>query len=193
MHQEKSDTLLTVTDLGRKLLDKSRWFSCLLYAELVRLGVGTSDVLLEYQTAGEEMDCLAVISGELVFFELKDKEFGLGNAYSFGAKIGIVRPNHSVIITTEHVSNDVKTHFARSFGPDRSLYERTLYQSMHQDGTQTPVIYIEGIENLRGELEKIADKIYSQDAEAALSEGLSRASLSPRSLLAVLGKSSQAG
>jgi hypothetical protein len=72
----------------------------LLLEELQKVGVSFDQTLTEQQVGGDEVDCLANISGELVFFELKDKDFSLGNAYSFGAKMGIIRPEHSVIFST---------------------------------------------------------------------------------------------
>ena len=37
------------------------------------------EVLVEQSVGGDEIDCVANISGELTLFELKDKEFNLGN------------------------------------------------------------------------------------------------------------------
>ena len=112
--EERIEEALTITELGRALLDKSRWLSLLTVEELVRVGVLREYILLEQQLGGDEIDCVAVISGELALFELKDKEFSLGNAYSFGAKIGIIRPQHPVIVTTEAVGGDAKDHLAVS-------------------------------------------------------------------------------
>lgn len=69
----------------------------LLLEELRQVGIPHDHILFEQQIGGDELDVIVNISEELVLFELKGKEFSLGNAYSFGSKIGIVRPNHSVI------------------------------------------------------------------------------------------------
>jgi hypothetical protein len=79
---ERAEKALTITDQGRSLIDKSRWFSLLLIQELLRLGIPLDRMLVDQQAGGDEMDCIADISGETAFFELKDKEFSLGNAYS---------------------------------------------------------------------------------------------------------------
>ncbi len=100
---ESVEEAVATTDLGRVLLDGSRWLTLRLLDELQRIGVPLHDTLIEQQVGGDEVDCLAVVSGELVFFELKDKDFNLGNAYSFGAKMGILRPDHAVILSTQKV------------------------------------------------------------------------------------------
>ena len=100
------------------------------------------------------------ISGELVLFELKDKEFNLGSAYSFGAKIGIVKPRHPVIVTTEHVGNDAKDHFVRA-GVSGSHRDRRFFD---QREVADEIFYIEGVENLRLGIESLVDKIYRNDA-----------------------------
>ena len=60
---------LTVTDLGRELLDGSRWFSLLLVEELTELGIPLDRILIEQQVGSDEMDCFADVLGELVLFE----------------------------------------------------------------------------------------------------------------------------
>ena len=73
--------------------------SVLLIQAIHSLGINYEAMLIEQKSGGDEMDCFADISGELCLFELKDKEFSLGNAYSFGAKVGIHKPAHAIIVT----------------------------------------------------------------------------------------------
>jgi len=85
------------------LLDKSRWLSILVYNELIQSGIDPDRVLIEAALGGDEVDCVADISGEVALFELKDKEFNLREAYSFGAKVGIIKPRHAVVVTSSHI------------------------------------------------------------------------------------------
>jgi hypothetical protein len=124
---EQTEEALTITELGRGLLDKSRWLTLLLVDELAAVGVARESILIEQQIAGDEIDCLANISGDLALFELKDKEFNLGSAYSFGAKIGIIRPKHPVVISTEHVGNDAKEHYVRARLAGTAKREQGIY------------------------------------------------------------------
>lgn len=178
--EERIEEALTPTDLGRSLLDKSRWLTILVVAELEAVGVPLNNILIEQQLGGDEIDCIANISGELVLFELKDKDFNLGNAYSFGAKIGIIRPSYSVIVSTEKIGNDAKDHFQRT-----GLARRTRFVSHHMQ-EETEVFYIEGIESIRHGIQRTSSRIYTLDAKRILDDVLPRASLDGISLLRLL-------
>jgi hypothetical protein len=126
---------------------------------------------------------LANISGELALFELKDKEFNLGNAYSFGAKIGIIRPRHPIIVSTEHVGNDAKEHFVRA---RLSSASREAYLTLGEERSE--IIYIEGVQNLREKIEELASNIYRADAIQLLNQVLPLAALDGNSILSALDR-----
>ena len=160
-----------------------------LLEELNAVGVPPERTLVEQQSGGDEMDLLADISGELAFFELKDKEFSLGNAYSFGAKIGIIRPDHPIIVTTEYVGNDAKEHFQRASRARTSRAELVFqrsYRPISDDDKQTEIRYIEGLANFPEGLRNLARGIYFRDALSILKEVLPLASVDARSLLTSL-------
>jgi hypothetical protein len=123
----------------------------------------TRDAILVEQMVGtDEIDCLAKISGELVLFELKDKEFNLGSAYSFGAKIGIIKPRYPVIVTSEHVGNDAKEHFIRA---GVSGVSRTGVYIDRVD-ERDEISYVEGVE--KAGIEELVSRIYKADGIACL-------------------------
>jgi hypothetical protein len=188
---ERIEAALAVTDLGRELLDSSRWFSVMLHEELVRVGVESSRILLEVQQGGDEMDVLAEISGEIVFFELKDKEFSLGNAYSFGAKIGIIQPDHSVIVASDGVGNDAKDHFQRA-GLSIPHEGRNSITGIVED-RPPQVQYIESVEDLPSRLDQIASAIYSGDVNRELARVLPRAMIDADALTNALVEDLEAG
>jgi hypothetical protein len=163
---EPSEEALAITEYGRTLLDGSRWFSLLVVKEIASLGIDIGRILIEQQIGGDEVDCLCDIGGELVFFELKDKEFNLGNAYSCAAKIGILKPGLSVIITTAHVGNDAREHFQRA---ELAEGRARRYMATRFGTDQGAIRYIEGLETLRNGLEHIITQIYSRDAAQILS------------------------
>jgi hypothetical protein len=181
LKEERIEEALTVTPMARSLLDGSRWMSVLLVDELVALGVPLDRILIEQQVGGFEMDCFADVSGELTFFELKDKEFSLGNAYSFGAKVAVSRPDHRVIITTEYVGNDAKEHFERAEQAERQG------PSYEVDQAEPPrLTYIEGIDSLHDGLEELVSEIFAQDGMRLLRGVLPLASLEPQAFVAAL-------
>ena len=168
---EKVDTAVSISDRGQWLLDGSHWFTILLVNSLVELGVPLDRILVDQVSGGDEMDCIADISGEIALFELKDKEFNLGNAYSFGAKIGIIEPQHPVIVTTEYVGNDAKEHFARSRRRSRDGW------AVEEGSSEQTVTYIEGMNNFKPGLRDLISRVAMNDAQGALSDVLPRGTL----------------
>jgi hypothetical protein len=171
---ERVEEAVSISDQGRRMLDGSRWFSVLLLSELLRLGVRAERILLEHTAGGDEMDCIADISGDIVLFELKDKEFNIGNAYSFGAKLNIVRPEHPVIITSEYVGNDAKEHFERSQLVGRGQRSRI---SIDDDQESNQLTYIEGVDNMADALAQLVSNINAVDARRILRQALPHAAL----------------
>ncbi len=194
LSEERMEEALAVTDLGRSLLDKARWLTILLVQELRTLGIGRETILVEQTVGGDEIDCIANISGELALFELKDKEFNLGNAYSFGAKIGITRPEHAVIFTTEHVGNDAREHFVRARLTGGQREERDVdlvalgdtYARFLGEGGPRKLTIIERVENLSSGLAKLVSAVYRKDAATLLGEVLPLAALEGQGLVRTL-------
>lgn len=180
---ERSEDALTMSQLGRVLLDGSRWMSILLLHELGRFGIDPSGVAIEQVVGGDELDCVAVIEGRLVLFELKDKEFNLGNAYSFGAKIAVVRPDVSVIVTSEHVGGDARDHFARIQAAPRDNRRRLTIPA--RDDADTPSVeYIEGLHTLDTRLTELVTRISSEVGRGFLEDVLPFATLDAAATLA---------
>ncbi|SOD69622.1 hypothetical protein SAMN06272781_2283 [Streptomyces sp. 1222.2] len=176
LEDERPEEAVAITDLGRELLDKSTWMSVILVDELHGLGVPDERIMIEYSSGGDEMDCIADINGELVLFELKDKEFSLREAYSFGAKIGLVRPKHPVIVTTEKVGGDAKEHFQKAQLAGNRSGPRDPEEAM-------PIRFIEGVDDLRRQLEELASSVHRSDAQRILRDVIPLASISPQQFL----------
>ncbi|BDH51954.1 hypothetical protein MTP02_29650 [Streptomyces albus] len=177
--RERLEEALTITDMGGGLLDKSRWLSIVVMEELKNLGVKANEILVESTIGGDELDCIANVSGELCLFELKDKEFSLREAYSFGAKMSIVSPRHAVIVTSEYVGGDAKDHFERSRKAGRSA-------RMRRRDPGAPVVYIEGVDAIRSKLNEFVSSIHRSDAGRILIGAMPFAAVLPASLLRVL-------
>jgi hypothetical protein len=171
INEELPERLYTTTSTGALLLDKSRWMSILVRQKLVEIGVPEEDILLECQVGSDEIDCVALVSGELAILELKDKEFSVGNAYSFGAKISILNPAHAVVVTTESVASDVKSHFNRTRASERG----GRYGAAAND--RQLLHYVEGAHFL-DELEPFVEAVFIKDGkrmlDAALALGVAR-------------------
>ncbi|MFJ6393626.1 hypothetical protein ACIQJT_39295 [Streptomyces sp. NPDC091972] len=174
---ERLEEAVAITDLGRELLDKSTWMSIMLMEELRELGVPDDRIMIEYSSGGDEMDCVADINGQLILFELKDKEFSLREAYSFAAKIGLVRPHYPVIVTTEKVGGDARDHFEKA-----EIAGRRGQVGADPDDAK-PIRFIEGLENLRSQLDDLASTVYRNEATKVLREIMPMGAVSPNHLL----------
>lgn len=179
--QERAEASLTITSPGRLLLHGSRWLAVVVMDELGALGIGPESILLEQGAGGEQTNCFADISGELVLIELADREFSLGNAYAFGAKIGTHQPAHSVIVTSAHAGDDAKEHFQRA---EVSAAEDDFWHGRR--GAPNQVAFIEGVERLRSGLETLVSGIYARDAERILVELLPSASVDAGKVVAAI-------
>jgi hypothetical protein len=178
--EERVEEAVTITQRGRALLDGSRWLTILVLEELRAVGIPLDRILVEQQVGGDEIDCLADINGEVALFELKDKEFNLGNAYSFGAKIGIIQPHHSIVVSTEHVGGDAKDHFQRAIAARGAKLE-DFYDLRAQRGDE--IIYIEGLDRLREGIRALAESINVRDARSVLGRVLGMVSIDPGAIV----------
>jgi hypothetical protein len=196
LQEERIEKGLSITDYGRQMLDGSRWFTILVASELQELGLQPDEILVDQQIGPDEMDLFANICGQLVLFELKDKEFSLGNAYAFGGKLGIYRPGRGIIITTEHVGGDANDHLARAGyilhkGRRRFATIKKVSTGV-SDIPLTHVEYVEGLENLRGHLEQVISSAFTNQSIEILKGILPRACIDPVGLIRELADSSGA-
>ncbi len=184
MQDERRDEVLTITELGRTLLDGSHWLSILVVDEFVELGIPRDHILVDQQHGGDETDCLVDINGDLAFLELKDKMFSLGNAYPFGAKLPIIQARHSIIVTTDQVGNDVKRHFEAARAGEKKA--RASFVFYEEDDRQGAIRYVEGVENLSPAIASLITEINQRNARLLLTEVLAFASPSPDSVLSAV-------
>jgi hypothetical protein len=178
--EERIDEALTLTEHGRRMLNGSYWMTVLVVVELLDLGIGLDQMLVEQVSGGDEMDFFVDVSGDLVLMELKDKEFNLGNAYSFGSKTGIFQPDYPVIVTSSYVGNDAKDHFAQAASA------RQAASRFEPENASADIEYIEGLGNLRPRLEELVGQVFEQDVTTVLSRILPYAAASGPSLVAGL-------
>lgn len=151
--QERLAEGYSLSDLGRKMCRQSHWMTIWVTYLLSDLGVPQDSVLWNISEAGEEVDLLVEFLEELWIFELKDREFGAGDAYPLNYRQVRYRANKAVVVTTEKVSRDAK----RVFGE--------LAREARRPGWSGP-IYIEGLETaqevLGSEIAKAALRYASQ-------------------------------
>jgi hypothetical protein len=148
---------------------------------MLAIGIPIDRMLIDQLAGGDEVDCIADINGQMALFELKDKEFNLGNAYSFGAKIGVIGPDRPVIVTTEYVGGDARAHFAKAQEAQRRGQRSWEFSGESPDGAS--VTYIEGIENIKAGLMGLISSVNVHHARRALNQALPLATLPTTTVL----------
>jgi hypothetical protein len=174
---ERIEQAVMLTELGRGLLNGSRWMSVLVVSTLHALGIDYAAMVVEQQTASAETDCFVDISGELCLFELKDGEFDLGNAFSLGDKLELHGPAQAGVITTSSVESDAREHLR---GPQPTDEDERVTDST------SAITYIEGIDDLLVDLGSLIESIYASQSVELLRQCLPFVTLDAASLVRAL-------
>ncbi|MEZ5816365.1 MAG: hypothetical protein R3D44_04715 [Hyphomicrobiaceae bacterium] len=149
LSEERRAEFYMLGDRGSRLLRGNFWLTSLVTRALVEVGVSLESIWWNLEEGGGELDILASFRGQIWVFELKDREFGAGDAYPFNHRRERYRATQSVIITTDKVSSDAKETF--------SDMERHARESRSYGGRSVRApIYIEGLGDLRKRLDDLA-------------------------------------
>lgn len=122
----------SVSGLGRKMIASSHWMTVWVTEQLNKVGISPGNVRWNLAESGEEVDLLAHFLGQLWIFELKDREFGAGDAYPLNYRQARYRPDEVFVVTTEKVARDAKR-----------VFEEAMRES-RRDGNQP--VYVEGLD-----------------------------------------------
>jgi hypothetical protein len=105
LEKERTEELVSVSDFGAKLLNRSHWMSLLVVDGLMRAGVGRDEILTGFEPSpGDETDVLLRVGRTVALLELKDREFGEGDASMFNTRLVKTKAQRGVVITTDCVS-----------------------------------------------------------------------------------------
>jgi hypothetical protein len=105
-----------ITDFGKKLLSGSRWMTVWITDLLIASGLPKAAIGWNPEASGEELDIMTDALGPRVFFELKDREFGLGDSYPFAYRVSRYGGTFGVVVTTERVADEAKKFFQEQSG-----------------------------------------------------------------------------
>jgi len=152
--EELVQDIFALSEDGAKLVAKSHWMTVWVTNLLVNSGI-PSEAVSWNATAGEdEIDIITDIYGTRVFFELKDRDFGLGDAYPFLYRLERYGGSMGVVISTDHVGEEVKKFF----------------QERQAGVRQAPVEVIEDGESIPGVLPMLVDRISAVPANRIIQE-----------------------
>jgi hypothetical protein len=78
---------------------------------LCRNGVPREQIRWNVGATGEDLDVKVDVFGHTVFFELKDRDFGLGDAYPFTMRVNRYAGEFGIVATTGRVAEDARNLF----------------------------------------------------------------------------------
>ncbi len=128
------------TARAKEMLNGSHWMTVWVTSILSRSGIPLSEMSWGATAGEDEIDIVAKVQDQTIFFELKDRVFGLGDAYPFTARVQRYGANAGVIITMEEIAEEAQK-FLREQA--RSL-ERKIYTISGEDEVRKNVPSILG-------------------------------------------------
>lgn len=139
---ESVSEIYQLSDLAKRLVAQSHWMVVHVTQKLLAHGVPKDAIIWNIAQNGEEVDLLMEFMGRLTIFELKDREFGSGDAHPFNYRQVKYNADKAIIITTDTVSPDAKRVF-------QDLSKMSARGSRGQP-QRTKVVYVEGLDKLDG-------------------------------------------
>lgn len=101
-----------LNETGKLLTRGSHWMTMWVTEQLLEMGVSLSNILWNVEDAGEEVDIVIEHLERIWIFELKDREFGAGDAYPFNYRKVRYKAHEAVVVTTEKVAPDARRVFS---------------------------------------------------------------------------------
>jgi hypothetical protein len=143
----------SVTELGNSLNAGNRWLTVWTTRILTDLGIPVDAILWNVAEEGEEVDIILEAFERLWILELKDREFGRGDAHPFSYRRTHYRPDHSIVLSTERVSDEAKRIFKEIAAGER----RGQFLGSAR-GTPREPTYIEGLVSAEASLKSLIER-----------------------------------
>lgn len=99
------------TDEGRQLITSSRWMTIWLTDLLIQAGLSKEEIAWSVTAGEDEIDIMTDELGLRIIFELKDREFGLGDAYPFAYRLDRYNGNLGIVVSTDKVAQEAEKFF----------------------------------------------------------------------------------
>jgi len=131
------------TERGKRLIDGSLWMSIWITELLKENEVKKEGIKWRLEASGEDLDIMVEDFDSRIFLELKDREFGLGDAYPFIYRTTRYGGTFGVVVTMDKVSTDAKKFFGEESRRRGSIRVR----------------YLEDPENIQKGIAKIVEEI----------------------------------
>lgn len=109
--EELAHEIFAEADLGKQLITSSRWMMIWLTELLVQAGLSKDEIAWSATAGDDEIDIMTDELGLRILFELKDREFGLGDAYPFAYRVERYGGQLGIVVTTDNVALEAEKFF----------------------------------------------------------------------------------
>ena len=135
--------IYSLTEIARDLLRSSKWMTVWVTDLIVNSGIPIDQIGWNAEAGDDELDIVATLLNQRIFFELKDREFGLGDAYPFGFRVERYRGDLGVVLTTDKVAEDAKRFFKEEVANRRGVR----------------ITFVEGVGGIEERMEELVNDI----------------------------------
>jgi len=158
--------IYALSEKGKKLLFGSKWMTIWITQLLVAAGISKEAISWNASASEDELDIVIEMLGLRIFFELKDREFGLGDAYPFGYRISRYGGAFGLITTMDKVADEAKKFFTEQ-----------------KPNMRAEIFFLEGQNAIEKELPTVVDSISRKGITILLSDLAESLLFDPRRLI----------
>ncbi|MDA0634357.1 hypothetical protein ACQEUU_15250 [Nonomuraea sp. CA-218870] len=110
---ENIRNIIAATPLARQLMEKSHWMTIWATSLLVDSKVALNNIVWNTTFDEDEIDLIVDFQGYRAFFELKDRDFGLGDADRFVNRVERYGPGAGVVFSLGSISAEARKFLTR--------------------------------------------------------------------------------
>jgi hypothetical protein len=111
MCDELVQKVYAVTEKGQELLAGNHWMTVWVTERLEEAGVPRDWISWHGAAGDDEVDVIVTMNGLQYFLELKDRQFGLGDAYPFASRASRYGADAGAVLCTDTIAVEAKSYF----------------------------------------------------------------------------------
>jgi len=171
--EERIENLFKISQKGSRLVSGSYWMVGQIVETLRKLGVREKDIFVDIVYDGEQIDIISLLMSHMLVFELKDREFSLGDAYKFHGKVSRLSEKTRkkimpIVITTKTVATEARKLLSEVTHPRGEI---VWYESKFgNDSRSREYLFIEGLDQVESGLQKLYDEIATRTVTNRMEE-----------------------
>lgn len=111
--EEVLDEIITVTDFGRKLLERDHWLVVRMVAALEAVGIPSQQVRIQADD-GNLVNIFVTVNDQPYLIVVANRKISLEESYLINAQVAAYRLAHVIVVCTERLSMLMRHHLEKS-------------------------------------------------------------------------------